>query len=853
MSQDKSIQDSAKLKIYRWSVILIGAAVFVKTLIDIDYASLGLSYIVFVLATVIFASRVTVQIPHTKGHISVSDTFVFLSILLYGGEAGILLATVDAVAPAYKLAKTRTTLAFNITVFAVATSATVWINRLIFGTLKDFNQGQITSKYAAVICMMGLVQYVANSGLIAVGVALRAKKPIWQMWRDNFLWTSITYFAGASAAGIIAKLMGVLGIYAFLASIPIIAVVYFTYTTYLKNVETASEQAVQAQKHVEELSHHIAEQERIGRALKESEEYFRNAFDHAAGMAVINPEGKWMQVNESLCNMLGYTEAELLTKGFQAITHPQDLGNDLANLYQLLDGKISSYQLEKRYCHQTGQTVWVLQSASLVRDADGKSRHVIFQIQDISDRKKAEDQIRHAAYHDALTGLPNRTLFADRLSIAVERAKRTASFHFAVIFVDLDRFKIVNDSLGHDMGDKLLVELSQRLQNSMRAVDTVARLGGDEFAVLLDGISSVCDATEIADRIQTSLKDPFDLNGHEFYTSASMGISSSMQAYERPEDVLRDADTAMYRAKANGKARHEVFDSHMHTRAVEALTLENELRRAIDKGEIEPYFQPIVALETGAIVGFEALARWIHPERGLVSPADFIPLAEESGLIVPVGLTMLREACRHTAEWQKNYNLPELFISVNLSGKQFKQATLISDIKEVLFETGMLPHLLKMEITETIVMENTHLAVDMLKQLKGIGAHISIDDFGTGYSSLSYLHRFPFDNIKIDRSFVSRMTKDKESLSIVKTITTLASELGKTVIAEGIEKIEDHKLLTEIGCKYGQGYLFSKPVDKLSAEELLKTDTPWLNYKEITSPIALPNLTVKVSESVYEM
>ena len=701
--------------------------------------------------------------------------------------------------------------------------------------------------------MMGFVQYIANSGLIAVGVALRAKKPIWQMWRDNFLWTSITYFAGASAAGIIAKLMGVLGIYAFLAAIPIIAVVYFTYTTYLKNVETASMQAEQAQKHVEELSHHIAEQERIGRALQESEEYFRNAFDHAAGMAVIDPEGKWLQVNESLCSMLGYTEEELLTKGFQAITHPQDLGNDLANLYQLLDGKISSYQLEKRYCHKTGQTVWVLQSASLVRDADGNTRHVIFQIQDISDRKKAEDQIRHAAFHDALTGLPNRTLFADRLSMAVERAKRTASFHFAVIFVDLDRFKIVNDSLGHDMGDKLLVELSQRLQNNMRAVDTVARLGGDEFAILLDGISSINDATEIAERIQNSLKEPFDLNGHEFYTSASMGISCSMQAYERPEDVLRDADTAMYRAKANGKARHEVFDNHMHTRAVEALTLENELRRAIDKGEIEPYFQPIVALETGAIVGFEALARWIHPERGLVSPADFIPLAEETGLIVPVGLAILREACRQTAEWQKNYNFPELFISVNLSGKQFKQATLISDIKEILFDTGMHPHFLKMEITETIVMEDTRLAVDMLKQLKGIGAQISIDDFGTGYSSLSYLHRFPFDNIKIDRSFVSRMTKDKESLSIVKTITTLASELGKEVIAEGIEKKEDWKLLTEIGCQYGQGYLFSKPVDKLSAGELLKTDAARHIHKEIISPIDVPNLNVKISESVYEM
>ena len=289
----------------------------------------------------------------------------------------------------------------------------------------------------------------------------------------------------------------VVGVYAFLGAVPIVGVIYFTYATYLKNVEAAAAQAEQAQQHVEELSHHIAEQERISRALKESEEYFRNAFDHAAGMAVINPDGNWLQVNESLCMMLGYTEEELLDNGFQTITHPGDLGNDLANLYRLLDNKIPSYQLEKRYCHKMGSTIWVLQSASLIRDSDGKARHVIFQIQDISDRKKAEEQIHHAAFHDALTGLPNRMLFADRLSMAVERAKRSADYHFAVIFVDLDRFKVVNDSLGHDMGDKLLVNLSRRLEGCLRTVDTVARLGGDEFAIILDDLSTIESAEKI--------------------------------------------------------------------------------------------------------------------------------------------------------------------------------------------------------------------------------------------------------------------------------------------------------------------------------------------------------------------
>ena len=840
-----------KSKLYTYVVICLGGLALAVSIFNLPANRFGVEYLVFAVVTLAFASRIVVPIPRVKGHISVSDTFIFLSILLFGGEWGILLSAGDAVVSAYKLSKTRVTLIFNIAVFVLSTFINVWTLRLLFGPVSELASSHSASTYIGAVCLMGLVQYAANSGLIAMGVAFRTKAPVWETWRTNFLWTSLTYFAGASAAGTIAKLVGFAGLYAFLGAVPIVAVVYFTYTTYLKNVEAAAKQAELAQKHVEELSHHIAEQERISRALKESEEYFRNAFDHAAGMAVISPAGKWLQVNESLCNMLGYTEEELLENGFQAITHPSDLGNDLANLYQLLGGKIPNYQLEKRYCHKTGVTVWVLQSASLVRDADGNPSQVIFQIQDISDRKRAEELIRHAAFHDALTGLPNRTLFADRLSMALERAKRTSNYLFAVIFVDLDRFKIVNDSLGHDMGDKLLIDLSRRLENCLREVDTVARLGGDEFAVLLDGISSEDDATEIAGRIQNALKDPFDLEGQEFFTTASMGIAYSKDGYERPEDLLRDADTAMYKAKANGKARYEVFNTNMHTRAVETLTLENELRRALERGEIKPYFQSIVNLKTGRISGFEALARWIHPERGLVSPADFIPLAEETGLIIPLGLSVLRQACEWAVHWQKTLNRPDLSIGVNLSGKQFREANLVQEIKEILFATELHPRHLRFEITETMVMENTAVTIELLKQLKGIGAQISIDDFGTGYSSLSYLHRFPFDVIKIDRSFVSRMGVDKESLGIVKTIIALAAELQKSVVSEGVESAEQRQMLTNLNCQYGQGYLFSKPLDAQSAEELLLRDS---------SPVGLSveiagryPQEVFVGDVVYEM
>ncbi|MBK8465167.1 MAG: EAL domain-containing protein [Chloracidobacterium sp.] len=814
-------------KLFMLFVTAAGLAALVFTLSQVNAGELGESYLIFSMVTLLFASRVHVKIPRVESHISVSNTFVFLAILLYGGEAAIILAAADGLFSSRKVTKNPLTFAYNVAVFTLSTFVTVFVIRLFFGQISDLSGPEFTPKYVGVICLMGLLQYVMNSGLVAIAVALRAKKPIWQMWKDSFLWTSITYFAGASAAGLIDKMIGHFGLFAFLASVPIVTVVYLTYTTYLKNVAAAAKQAELAEKHVEELSHHIAEQERISRALKESEEYFRNAFDNAAGMAVINPDGQWMQVNESLCSMLGYTEEELLVKGFQAITHPGDLGNDLANLYQLLDRKISNYQLEKRYCHKSGNTVWVLQSASVVHDADGQPRHVIFQIQDISDRKKAEESIHHAAFHDALTGLPNRTLFSDRLRMAVERANMSPDYQYAVIFVDLDRFKIVNDSLGHDHGDLLLIDLAQRLSSCLREEDTVARLGGDEFGVLLDGISSLEDATALSDRIQGSLNEPFNLGGHEFVSSASMGIAYSKTGYRSPEDVLRDADTAMYSAKAKGKARYQIFSKSMYAKAVNALSIENELRRSLENGHIVPYYQAVIDLQSGEIAGFEALARWLHPERGLVSPADFVPLAEETGLIVPIGLSILSQSCNQFAIWKKEHRMPDLSLSVNLSGKQFAELNLVESITAVLIESGLMPGSLKLEITETTVMENTLMSIEMIMKLKDIGVKISIDDFGTGYSSLSYLHRIPFDVLKVDQSFVSRMLMDKESRAIVKTIITLASELEKSVIAEGIEENGQQAMLAKLGCQYGQGYLFSKPVDATSAGQLLAGGSPW--------------------------
>jgi diguanylate cyclase (GGDEF)-like protein len=415
-------------------------------------------------------------------------------------------------------------------------------------------------------------------------------------------------------------------------------------------------------------------------------------------------------------------------------------------------------------------------------------------------------------------------MFTELLKAEIESSKRRNDHMFSVLFLDLDRFKNINDSLGHTHGDLLLVAFAERLERTLRPVDTLARFGGDEFAILLSGMSDATDAVRVAQRIQDELSQPFVLDKNSAFASSSIGIALSSSGYDRPEDILRDADTAMYRAKENGKARYEVFDHGMHARAVSRLQLESDLRQAVEQKEFCVYYQPIVLLQTGRLAGFEALVRWNHPRRGLVSPADFIPVAEETGLIVPIGEWVLQEACRHIRECQLAFpSHRSLSLSVNLSARQVAQPDLLDRIKEALAVSRLSPHCLKLEITESVVMENAEAATLMFKQLRSLGVQLSIDDFGTGYSSLSYLHRFPLNYLKIDRSFVTHLTKDNDN-AIIRTISTLARNLGMEVIAEGIETEEQYQELKMLGCEYGQGYLFSHPVPSEGVLHLLAQD-----------------------------
>ena len=579
--------------------------------------------------------------------------------------------------------------------------------------------------------------------------------------------------------------------------------------------------------------------QRVRRELNERNQLFEVITENAADMiAVIDCAGNRLYNSPAYQKVLGYSSQELKVTSSAEQIHPEDQQRVLEAAEKArLSGR--GERLEYRMRHKDGSWRILESVATAIPNEEGQTERLVIVNRDITERKRAEETLAHNALHDALTNLPNRTLFLDRVRHALILSQRHTTYKFAVLFIDLDEFKIFNDSLGHAAGDALLIQIARRLNVSIRGIDTIsrsgliqststvaseeilARMGGDEFTVLLEEIRDCGDAIRVAERIQERLSIPFIVEGQEVVTTASIGIAFCATSYSNSEELVRDAEIAMYRAKREGKARCQVFDSAMHAFAVKRLRLETDLRRALELGEFRVHYQPIVSLQSGKIVGFEALSRWERPE-GLLSPAHFIQIADETGIILPMNRLLLREACQQLRAWQSQFPCdPPLTISVNITPKEFAQPDFAAQMGTILGEVGIDPSSVDVEITETIAMADPQRSNLVLSELKTLGVHLSIDDFGTGYSSLSRLQGFPVDALKIDRTFISKMDTDSETNEIVRIIIMLAHNLGLKVVAEGAETAEQVSLLKQLKCELVQGYFFARPGDHAAAQELL--------------------------------
>jgi PAS domain S-box-containing protein len=585
------------------------------------------------------------------------------------------------------------------------------------------------------------------------------------------------------------------------------------------------------------------ELQRIRRQLGERERLFQLITENAADMiAVIDCDGQRLYNSPAYQTVLGYGPEELAATSSMDQIHPEDRARVLEAVEKARNTGRGE-RLEYRIRHKDGSWRFIESTASAIRSPEGETEGLVIVNRDITQRKRAEEKLDHMSFHDGLTNLPNRALFLDRLQRAITQARRHSDFRFAVLFIDIDEFKVFNDSLGHAAGDALLIQIAQRLAVCLRGADTIsrprlddtaghllgestlARPGGDEFTVLIEELHDPSDTIRVAERIQQKLAVPFDLNGQEIVLTVSIGVAFSGNAGAEAQDVLGDAEIAMYRAKSAGKGRCEVFDHAMHAGAIKRLQLETDLRKALELNQFRVYYQPIVSLRNGRIVGFEALSRWQRLE-GLVMPAEFIAVADETGIILPMNRQLLYDACRQLRSWQALFpSDPPLTLNVNITPKQFAQPELASEIGETLQETGMDPRCLNLEITETIAMADAKRSAVVLSELKALGVSLDIDDFGTGYSSLSRLQGFPVDTLKIDRAFISRIDTDVATNEIVRVIVMLAHGLHLKVIAEGVETQAQVDLLENIGCELAQGYFYSKPVAADTIEQLLTNNS----------------------------
>ena len=824
--------------VFWWLVVLAGA-VLVAYSLGVVSALHWTDWLPIVAGTLLAlgAGLFPVRVPGSKHSYSAGEIFIFLVLLMQGPAAAALVAACEGFMGSYRTSGRWTSRLFSPASAVLAMAGCGLALQAAQRWLQAAGWGGAAPMLAATMVFSAL--YFFTNALMVAGVQqLKRGERLVQLAGlfSVFRWVGIAYAGSASVATLLFLTYQQQGVGVLLVMVPLLAMLLVTLHYYFRQQEAgkalreagadvAARESAMAQREAQAAERHLQE-------LQASERRFHSAFTHAGiGMALLAFDGRILQANPALAGLLDLPEASLAQQRFQSLVDPEDR-EALERLLGLAGERdFEGFTRELRCLRPDGSTVWLALHCSFFTEPDAASPCLILQAQDVSARRRAEAGLQHLAFHDPLTGLPNRRRFMECLASAVARYKADPRRPWAVMFIDFDRFKLVNDSLGHSAGDELLMQMARRVQEKLRPSDIVARLGGDEFVILAASIEHERDAVVLAERLMDALRRPFVLDdeagGVELIVSASIGITFSAIGYDSAEDVLRDADTAMYKAKAGGKARYAIFDNSLHTAVSERLRLEGDLRQAIAKGQLVVVYQPVFALGQGTglnrLAGFEALVRWQHPEAGTLAPADFLPIAEESGLMLQLSDFVLHCACRQLRQWQQSDpQLADLTMSVNLSAHDLAHPALVARISRALVEAGLRPEHLTLELTENILMSHIDGAVATLTALRRLGAHLAVDDFGTGYSSLSHLSKLPIDSLKIDRSFVAHLQPGSDDAAVVSAIIQLGGTLRKAVVAEGIESAEQMDQLRDLGCGFGQGFHMALPLSGPETGEWLR-------------------------------
>ncbi|MCC7041213.1 MAG: EAL domain-containing protein [Burkholderiales bacterium] len=800
-------------KTYWWITALLGGAVLVlavRSTLTLSYPGIAQAGFAIILAGV--AGAFPYRLAGGKTSISAAETVIFLALVMTGPASAALAAAAEGA-----VASSRTSARWT---SRIGTPAMAGLAMYASGTLYVLGVGRFTADGTEPTLLVQLafllptaVAYFASGTLLVASVfTLKQRLPLrpWTILRSHG-WMAIVYLASAALAALLHAGYEHLGAGVFVAALPLVAGAMLTYrlhARYLEDRELAHhERVAAAQREATESARHLA-------ALQASENRFQKAFAHAAiGMALVTHERIVLQANPALCSIVGRDAASLIGSDFGAYVHREDRAALDRDLSDLLAGIVTTCTVELRCIRPDRSLVAVALHAAFFSATDDSAPCLIFQLEDITARQIAEGRLRHIAHHDDLTGLPNRAHFFGQVSDAIKAAQRDPTSCFAVLFLDCDRFKTINDSLGHRIGDELLVVLGRRIAAQVRPTDAIARLGGDEFAILARGMCEE-DAVTLAKRLQRVVSEPVHIRAAEISTTVAIGIAMGGPYYRSPEDVMRDADLAMYRAKAQGRAQYAIFDTALRAELSSQMQLEGALRRALEDEELHLAYQPIFDLHTGRMVGVEALCRWTHAERGAVPPERFIRVAEESGLIVPLGRWVLEAACRQLALWYKALpTAPRFVVHVNVSGAQLLQTDFVERVLDIVDRAAIPRESIALEVTESVLFDSTSMALPNLRQLRAAGLQISIDDFGTGYSSFARMWDLPVGEIKIDRSFVARLACGREGEEVLRAMIAMGRAMGKRIVAEGVETEAQSRTLRDLGCHEAQGFWHARPLD----------------------------------------